>query len=85
MRTEGAIMRRCIDLGLKERPVRENPHNPWSDEERNTVFDLLKRGYTYELISEKLPKRSVKAIKGIVFRQIGTENIDKAYMLLTAS
>ena len=26
-RSAGAIQRRCHDLGLKERPVRESPHN----------------------------------------------------------
>ena len=82
MRTEGAILKRCIDLKLKERPVREPPHNLWTVQEKSLVYDLLKQGYTYELISEKLPGRSVKAIKGIVYKFAGTENIDKVYELL---
>ena len=41
-RSEGAIVRRCRDLGLKERPVRADSHRKggsWSDEQHQILAD----------------------------------------------
>jgi hypothetical protein len=83
MRTEGAIARRCVDLGLKERPLRKGPHdNKWTDTDKTAVWDLIKQGCSYELIAEQLDGRSVKSIRGLVGRTLGTENLDKVYEIL---
>jgi len=75
-RTEGAIQRRCVDLGLKGRPLRESPHNKWEDWQLETLDELLDSGMSYEHMSEVISK-SVKAIRGKVYCLYGTENLDK--------
>ena len=75
-RTDGAIQRRILDLKLKERPLKADNHNKWTDTEYNLLMNLLKSGATYEYMSEKL-KKSSKAIRGTVYRMYKTENIDK--------
>lgn len=76
-RTEGAIQRRITDLKLKERPVKADTHNLWTSEQVSLLGDLIKQGYSYEAIHEKIPDKSVKAIRGYVFRFYLTENLDK--------
>lgn len=76
-RTEGAIQRRILDLGLKERPVKADNHNLWTVEQVSLLGTLIKQGYHYEAIHEKIPDKSVKAIRGYVYRFYLTENLDK--------
>lgn len=76
-RTEGAIQRRCIDLGLKGRPLRESPHSKWEDWQLSKLNELLDSGVSYEVMSEVIGK-STKAIRGKVATLYGTENLDKA-------
>ena len=80
-RTEGAIQRRINDLGLKERPVKANNHNPWSSDDWQTLETMIKDCATYEEMSDVIG-RSSKAIRGRVFNMYLTENLDKvrAYM-----
>lgn len=74
-RTCGAIQKRCLDLGIKERPVSADNHIKWTNSEVETLIFCLSNLYTYELMSEKLNK-SAKAIRGKVYRMYGTENLD---------
>lgn len=83
-RTNGAIQRRIIDLGLKERPVKADNHTKWTEEERNLLIDLILAGYGYEYISEHI-HRSAKAIRGRVGVFYGSENLDKVRLKLLAS
>ena len=76
-RTEGAIQRRINDLKLKERPVKADVHNPWTDEQIALLGALIKKGYSYEAIHEQIPDKSTKAIRGYVFRLYLTESLDK--------
>jgi len=76
-RTEGAIQRRVLDLGIKERPLPTNNHIKWTDEEHKLLHDMLKKGYTYELMAEQI-NRSVTAIRGKVYNIYGTKNLDNA-------
>ncbi len=75
-RTEGAIQRRCIDLKLKGRPLRESPHNKWEEWQFDKLDELIDSGFTYEFIADEIGK-SVKAIRGKVYVLYGTENLDK--------
>ncbi len=76
MRTEGAIQRRICTLGLMERPVKADNHNKWSDDEYQRLGELIKQGYSYELLSE-IFGRSSKAIRGRVYWMYLTEDLDK--------
>lgn len=80
-RTNGAIQRRMCDLGIKERPLKADNHIKWTDEDFNRLGDLIKAGYGYELISERIGK-SAKAIRGRVYGMYLTENLDKVRMIM---
>jgi hypothetical protein len=71
-RTEGAIKRRILDLGLKQRPVRADNHTPWKNSEIKTVMDMVKAGYMPQVIAEDV-NRSALAIRGLLERTFGTE------------
>lgn len=81
MRTTGAIQHRCVALGLKERPIKVDGYRRWTEAEDGELRTLIKSGYNYELIAEKMG-RSSKAIRGHVFAMYKTENIDKACKLI---
>lgn len=74
-RTEGAIVRRMGDLGLKQRPVKANNHNPWSPEDESILIDMYYKGYIAEIIAEEIP-RSAKAIKGKIERMVREGSLD---------
>jgi hypothetical protein len=75
-RTSGAIQRRCCDLKIPDRPVKADNHNEWTDEELDTLSYMIKKGYRYPDIADRIG-RSDKAIRGLVFRCYLTENLDK--------
>lgn len=68
-RTEGAIKRRMVDLNIKERPLREECHGIWSDEQMKTVIEMYRKGYRSEVIKEYIDK-SGQAIGGKIERLI---------------
>ncbi len=76
-RTEGAIQRRCTEIGIMDRPLRESPHNKWEEWQFKKLDELLDSGVSYEVMSEVIGK-SAKAIRGKVYLIYGTENLDKA-------
>lgn len=80
-RTEGAIQRRICDLGLKERPVKADNYTRWTEQDFEMLGEMIKAGYAYEYMSEKLEK-SAKAIRGRVYSMYLTENLDKARELI---
>lgn len=80
-RSEGAIQRRVLDLGIKERPLKASPHNPWSEEQIQTLCRMIKAGSNYESMSLAIGK-STKAIRGKVFTTYLTENLNRAAALL---
>lgn len=81
-RSAGAIQHRCNDLGLKERPVRESPHNPWSDADLQLMADMIRRGYSYTMIGDACGGRSEKAVRGVVYQRYHTESADKVRAML---
>lgn len=80
-RSAGAIQRRCCDLGIKERPLRASPHNPWNDTDQQLLADMLRRGCSYTMIGDAV-RRSEKAVRGVVYQRYGTENADKVRAML---
>jgi hypothetical protein len=75
-RSEGAIQRRILDLGLKERPVKADNHISWTQDEYARLAQMIKQRFSYELMSDELGKSS-KAIRGRVYDMYLTENLDK--------
>jgi hypothetical protein len=80
-RTEGAIQRRICDLGLNERPVKTENHTFWSESEYLKLGELIKQGYSYELLSDAFG-RSSKAIRGRVYSMYLTEDLDKVCSII---
>jgi hypothetical protein len=80
-RTSGAIQRRINDLKLKERPLKADNHNLWTDEQFAELAKMINQGYTYELMSEKIGKSS-KAIRGRIYYMYLSENLDKVRSIL---
>lgn len=78
-RSAGAIQRRCIDLGLKARPLKANNHGEdcaWTDAQYKILADGIKHGDGYMAISKAIGK-SEKAVRGKVYNEYFTENADK--------
>ncbi len=61
-RTEGAIRRRIVDLGLKLRPV-PFPKKYWSEDEIKSLVNLRAEGWNWEQIGKKLG-RSAHSVEG---------------------
>jgi len=80
-RSEGAIQRRCRDLGLKDRPIRESA-TPWTAEQLQTLADMIRQGCSYSMIGDACGGRSEKAVRGVVFQKYHTENADKVRAML---
>ena len=76
-RTDGAIQRRINDLGIKERPIKADTHKLWTEDQFVVLGKMIKEGCNYEAIHEEIPDKSVKAIRGYVFRFYLTESLDK--------
>lgn len=81
-RSEGAVVRRISTLGLKIKPKRNDPHTPWTTKELDLLEWLISEGATYQMLSLNIPRHSEKAIRGIAFRQWGTESLDKVRKIL---
>lgn len=68
-RTEGAIKRRMIILGIKARPVRMPPNKLWTPEETRLLIDLYNKGYCNNTIANYI-NRSSQACGGKIERLI---------------
>ena len=83
-RSEGAIARRCRDLGLKERPVRADNHGKdsvWTDANYQALAEGIRHGDSYQMIG-KAVDRSEKAVRGKVYFTYLTENADKVRAMM---
>ena len=74
-RSCGAIQRRVCDLGIKDRPIKADNHRRWTDEEKETLLRMIKKGCNYLEMSEVIG-RSTKAIRGTMTRWYNTERLD---------
>jgi len=57
-RTEGAVKRRMIDLGLEKRPVKAKPL-PWTNDETALLLELMRKGYGFEDIGVRLGRSAL--------------------------
>ena len=83
-RSAGAILRRCRDLGLKERPLAADNHGEeckWTEQDYLLLAEGIRNGDSYTAIGNAIGK-SEKAVRGKVYFVYLTENADKvrAYM-----
>ena len=80
-RTNGAIQKRLCDLNIKDRPVKADNHTRWTEKEFEYLGEMIKAGYGYDLIAERI-KKSSKACRGRVYQMYLTENLDKVRLLI---
>ena len=69
------------DLKIKERPLKADNHVVWTDEELQTVCNMIKAGSNYENMSRAIGKSS-KAIRSKVFTVYLTENLNRVRNLI---
>ncbi len=83
-RSAGAIQRRCVTLGVKERPVKADNHSKesiWTEEDFRILADGIRNGDSYTQVGRLLGK-SEKAIRGKVYFVYLTENADKVRSMM---
>lgn len=83
-RSAGSILRRCSDLGLKERPVRVPSNGStscWTDEYLAILANGIREGDSYTAIGRKIGK-SEKAVRGKVYTTYYTESADKVRAMM---
>jgi hypothetical protein len=83
-RSTGAILRRCKDLGLKERPIREETrgaNSQWTEDCYKILVDGIKHGDSYGAIARRIG-RSEKAVRGKVYTVYFTEDADKVRAMI---
>lgn len=81
-RSEGAIQRRCTDLGIRERPVKADiGGNLWTDDMYRIITKGIKNGDSYSLIANRIGK-SEKAVRGKVYNKYLTESADKVRTMI---
>lgn len=68
-RTEGAVKRRMMDLGIKARPLKMSNHNPWTDPEVEVLKNLYFTGHTHNTMANYID-RSAQACSGKIERLI---------------
>lgn len=76
-RTAGGIQRRIVDMGLKERPLRESTQSKWEEWQFQKLYELIQNGMGYEYMQDVIGK-STKAIRGKVYILCGSERLDIA-------
>lgn len=77
LRSESAVIRRISTIKTPYRPLRNDSHaTPWTEEEKATVVTMIKNHSNYPAISKAMDRHSEKAIRGLVYRLYGTENLD---------
>lgn len=81
-RTTGAVLRRISTLGIRDRPVPENNHIKYTDDEKQQLLDLVMDDATYHKMAEILNK-SERAIRGYMYRQYGTERLSQIKQQIT--
>lgn len=83
-RSSGAIQRRCVDLGVKHRPIRADPHSAsskWTEKDLQILEDGIRNGECYTQIGKKLG-RSDKSVRGKVYFTYLTEDADKVRAIM---
>lgn len=79
-RSENSIRHRLHRLKIKTRPVAKEVKKTekWTKEEVDTLKELIKKGYDYEMIQSFIPNRTEKALRRKIYAIYGTGNLEKA-------
>lgn len=83
-RSHGALIRRCCDLGIKERGVPIEPagkRGTWTPEHLELLADGIRYGDSYVAIGRAVG-RSEKCVRSKVYNDYLTENADKVRGML---
>lgn len=83
-RSAGAIQRRCNTLGLKERPLRADPHgkeSQWTEAHFQALAEGIRQGDSYTALGRAVG-RSEKAVRGKVYAVYLTESLDKVRSMI---
>ena len=86
-RSHGAIIRRCVDLGIKERAVPVDSvgkRGTWTSEDFEILADGIRHGDSYAAIGRAVG-RSEKCVRSKVYNDYLTENADKVREMLGSS
>lgn len=75
-RTEGAVKRRLLDLGISEKPVRL-PNKKWTDQEVEMLLDMVDQDFTWAQIGKAIG-RSALSVRG-KYERIQNPNYMKRY------
>lgn len=58
-RSQGAVKRRLLDIGVQARPIRLNNHIKYTDEDVKILLELVGQGYSMEDIGHRLNKSAL--------------------------
>lgn len=72
-RTEQAVKQRICKLNIEYRPIPISTHSRWTNEETETLLQLVKEYSNYTLIKDKIPNHSEMSIKSKLYRLFGTQ------------
>lgn len=82
-RSEGAISRRIHDIGIagEGKFIKHNNHDEWTPEQIRILSACIREGKRYEDAAD-LTGKTVKGIRGYVYRTYLTENLDKVRAMM---
>lgn len=81
-RTEQAVVQRIFKLNIPYRPIPEDRHNMWTEEEVAILKDKLSQGYDYIQIAAYISNHSEKAIKSKVYNIYGVQDLRKVHVII---
>ena len=82
-RTNGAILKRIDALGIQDRPVPEDNHQKYTEEEKEKIKNMVQENASYHLLSITLGK-SERALRGYLYRNYGTERLSQVKQQIDA-
>lgn len=76
-RSEGAIKRRIITIGIRERPIK-NENRPWTKAEEQRLIEMRAQGYGFDNIAAEL-NRTALCVRGKYERLLNPEYMKRTY------
>ena len=76
-RSEFSIRSRLKRLKIKYRPITHEEISRWTEGDIKLLNKLVKEGYDYKTIQQKLPNKTAGAIRNKLYRIYGTGDLDK--------
>lgn len=76
-RSEGAVKRRIITIGIRERPIK-NENRPWTKAEEQRLIEMRAQGYGFDNIAAEL-NRTALCVRGKYERLLNPEYMKRTY------